>query len=474
MANYLRIARLYTRGAAAAVWLFLLLCLVGVAAGGVRSASHPGGILGGVLSTKSYLAMFAYFNACLLGALLRDNIAHPWASVLPRYRQKHLLVATLVALVFLGLPMGAILVVAHGEVAPVSVAVMFLTFVAAGLWTLHHPAMGVLAFPFLVFVMAPASSSPALADFLAGTNPAASAALVVLSAVALGAFAWRLLVMNEDALEYPVARVWGALLRGRGVQPFRNPAAVSILWTPKQTNDASLTGPFTNLRQVENLAGYRARGLWQRLQLWRLGTAPTRGSASVAGLMVLTLLVISPTVVIAPWMELPARNTVVIFAVQVMMNPFNRWLSWFQRRHRLSYESLRPRTRPEFVREIGLALLWDSIQCWLGGVLFLGIAAAIWAPELLHVKNLIVFICCTGVGQLCAYAMMAMWSLKRGMVANVSCALGAFMVVAQWMIWTMDGSIGVGVNSTIASVLTAASVATIALAYRRWCRADLD
>lgn len=104
----------------------------------------------------------------------------------------------------------------------------------------------------------------------------------------------------------------------------------------------------------------------------------------------------------------------------------------------------------------------------------MGISAAIWAPELLQVKNIILFICCTGVGQLCAYAMIGIWSLKRGMVASVSCSLCAFMAMAQWMLSTMNGSIGVEVNMAIASILAAASVAAIALAYRRWCRADLD
>ena len=193
---------------------------------------------------------------------------------------------------------------------------------------------------------------------------------------------------------------------------------------------------------------------------------------SVGWLVLLTLILILPMLFIPPWAQLPARNTVVIFSVQVMTNPFNIWLSWFNRRHRLGYESLRPRTRQEFVRELGLALLWDISLCWLGGVLFMGIAAAIWAPELLQVKSMILFIFCTGVGQLCAYA-MGIWPLKRGMVASVSCAFCAFLAMAWWMIWTMNGSMGVEVNLAIASVLAAASVATIALAYRRWCRADL-
>jgi hypothetical protein len=86
---------------------------------------------------------------------------------------------------------------------------------------------------------------------------------------------------------------------------------------------------------------------------------------------------------------------------------------------------------------------------------------------------MILFVFCTGVGQLCAYA-MGIWPLKDGMVASVSCALCAFMAIAMWMMLTMDGSIGVEANVAIVSVLAAASVATIALAYRRWCRADLD
>ena len=194
----------------------------------------------------------------------------------------------------------------------------------------------------------------------------------------------------------------------------------------------------------------------------------------VITLIIIGILIIGGSLVGAEL--LPARNVVVIFSVQVMMNPFNIWLSWFMRRHRLGYESLGPRTRQEFVRELGLALLWDIIQCWLGGVLFMGIAAAIWAPELLQVKNILLFILGTGVGQLCAYAMMGIWLLKqRGMVANVSCAFCPFLVMATWILFVvMNSRIRVEVNIAIASVLAAASVATIALAYRRWCRADLD
>ena len=279
-------------------------------------------------------------------------------------------------------------------------------------------------------------------------------------------------MLNEDALDYQDARVWGDFLRGRG-QIFRGQAK-TIVPADQQAglrNFDLLKYPFSNLKQVDKLCGYSERSLWQRLQLWRLGAAPTSASASVGWLVGITLIMMP--VLLYP-KALPARNTVVIFSVQVMTNPFNLWLFWFNRRHRLGYESLRPRTRPEFVRELGLALFWDSFLCWLGGVLFMGITAAIWAPELLQVKNAILFIGCTGVGQLCAYAIMGAWSLKRGMVASVSCALGAFMVIAQWMLLTMYGSIGVEVNIAIASVLAAASAATIALAYRRWCWADLD
>jgi hypothetical protein len=476
MGSYLQIAKVYLRGTAAAVWCFLFVCLLIFLAFEEEFARNQVVIFGGILSRKSYMAMFAYFNACVLGVLLRDNIAHPWASILPHYRRKHLLVTTLIALFFLGIPMFSMQFVGTSDIAPTSVAVIFLTCFTVGLWTLHHPALGFLTIPFLIFVFAPSSSSPALAAFLAGTNPAISAALVFISLLALGAFAWRLLVLNEEMVEFGIARVWGDFLRGRG-QTFQWQAKTFddyLTALPAERRAALqnfhwLKNPFTNLKQVDELSGYTERSLWQRLRLWRFGTSPTRASASVGQLMVVTLIMMPLLIRL-----FPGRDTVAIFAVQVMMNPFNVWPSWFQRRHRLGYESLRPRTRQEFVSELGLALLWDLTLCWIGGVLFMGIAAAIWAPELLQVKNLIVFTLGTGVGQLCAYAMMGIWLLKRGVVASVSCTFCAFMAMAMWIIWTMNGRVGIEVNFAIASVLAAASVATIALAYRRWCRADLD
>src|SRR5262245_47954793 len=282
MGDYLRIARVYLRGTAAAAWCFMLLCLLTCSAAGEELVRNQGTIIGSVLSRKSYMAIFAYINACVLGVILRDSIAHPWASLLPHYRKKHLLVTTLIASFFLAIPMFSMEFVGTSDIAPTSVAVIFLTCLAAGLWTLHHPVLGVLAFPFLVFAVAPSSSSPGLAAFLAGTNRAASAALVFISLLALGAFAWRLLVLNEEMLEYQVARWWGDLLRGRG-QIFRGQAktVADYLAALPADNRSALQNfdpsesPFTNLKQVDNLSGYSERSLWQRLQLWRLGTAST-------------------------------------------------------------------------------------------------------------------------------------------------------------------------------------------------------
>jgi len=483
MVDYLRIARAYLSGTVAAVWCLLFFCLLFFSAVGEELARDQGVVLlGGLLSRKSYMAMFAYFNACLLGVLLRDNLALPWASVLPRYRQKHLLVTTLIALICLAIPMFSMEFVGTSDIAPTSVAAIFLTCLAAGLWTLHHPLLGFLAFPFLFFVMARSASSSGLAAFLAGTNPAVSAALGFTSLLALWAFAWRMVALKEGTFEYVIARVWGDLFQGRGGQ-FKT-IADHLVTSPVDERAVSrgnlerLTNVFTNLKQVDRLSGYSERSVWQRLQLWRLGTTATRTSANVGGLMVFTLIAIPPMIFIQRLVgeENPARVAVVIFSVQVMSNPVIIWIPWIMRLRRLGYESLRPRTRQEFVRELGLGLLWDIIQCWLGGVLFMGLAAAIWAPELLQVKSMLLFILGTAVGQLCAYAMMSIWFLqlvKRGMVASVLCGFCPFMAIAMWMLLTMNGSIGVAVNLAIALVLAVASVATIPLAYRRWCLADL-
>ena len=494
MGDYLRIARAYLSGTAVAVWCLMLFCLMTFVFGEVVStfegeiARNPGGILGGVFSRKSYLAMFVYFNACVLGVLLRDNIAHPWASVLPHYRRKHLLVAALIALVFLAIPVFVMEFAGTSDIAPTSVAVIFLTCLAAGLWTLHHPLLGVLAFPFLAFATARPSSSPMLASFLAGTSPSASAAFVVIDLLAFWVLARRLLALNEEMLEFAIARVWGDLLRGRSGQTFRElcnakMTEVDLATLPAEQRAVIQSGlfresRFTNLPQVDGLGGYRERSLWQRLQLWRLGTAPTRVAASVGYLMVITLIIIPLMVFLPPMVGggLPARDAVFIFSVMIMTNPFTIWHSWFTRLPRLGYESLRPRTRQEFVREVGLALLWDIFQCWLGGVLFLGLAAAIWAPDLLRVNQILLFVLCTGVGQLCVfagYAMTATWFLKQGIVASVSYAFCPFMAIASWMLF-IARPIGVEWNIAISSILAIASLVTIALADRRWRRADLN
>jgi hypothetical protein len=60
------------------------------------------------------------------------------------------------------------------------------------------------------------------------------------------------------------------------------------------------------------------------------------------------------------------------------------------------------------------------------------------------------------------------------MVASVSCAFCPFLAMVIWVLLHRNSRIGVEANIAIASVMAAASVATIALAYRRWCRADLD
>jgi|GEM_PF-5364449 len=481
MSDYLRIASAYCNKVTVAVWCFLLICLLAICTS-EEFARNSGGVLGGVLSRKSYMAMFAYFNACLLGVLLRGHIAHPWATLVPHYRRKHLLVAASIAGILLALPMFLMGFLGTSDVAPSSVAVIFLTCLAAGMWTLHQPLSGFLAIPFLAFVAMPASSFPALANFLEGANPVVSVVLAWISLFALGVLAWRLLTLSEGKLEYAMARLWGDLFHGRtqssGEQSklFHEyvaalPADQRATWKDFDTWKSS----FNNLKELDGLSGCSERTLWQRMQLWRLGTTLAPTSISLGRLMLTTPLFVLPFVYLPAWMgaALPARDTVVIFSVQVMMNPFHIWLFWFMRRSRLGYESLRPRTRQEFVQELGLTLLWDLFQCWVGGVVFVAIAGAIWAPELLHWQNLLLFSFCTAAGQLAVFA-MGIWPIRQGQGAGVLCTLCAFLGVALWMVSTMNGSMGLVVPVSIASLLAGVSAVVIAIACGRWCRADLD
>jgi hypothetical protein len=124
--------------------------------------------------------------------------------------------------------------------------------------------------------------------------------------------------LNEDMFEYAIARVWGDFPRGRGQAKTIADYLAALPADKRATlqNFDPLKNRFTNLKQVDNLSGYSERSLWQRLQLWRLGTAPTRAFASVGYLMVITLIIIPPMVFIPPLVgaELPARDVVVIMS----------------------------------------------------------------------------------------------------------------------------------------------------------------
>ena len=480
MSDYMPIARAYMSKKLVAVWCVLLMCLLSISTFEGEFARGQSEFLGGILSKKSYMAMFTYFNACLLGVFLGDNMAHPWASLLPNYRQKHLVVATLITFLFLAVPLVLVSFVGISDVALSSVFVIFLTCLAAGLWTTHHLALGgILALPFLAFVLVPSSSSPALGAFLAGTTPATSLALLCLTAVALWVLARRLLSLNEESLSYAGTRNLGGILRGQShafgghVTAFANSLVLPA-------NQRVQLPKFDNLKRIDELAQYSAGNLWQRLRLWRIGTAPSRTSVSVIWLMVFTLIIIPAMIFLqrSAGAENSARDVVVIFSVQVMTNPFVVWLFWINRRQRLGYESLRPRTRQAFIRELGLTLFLDLVQCWLGGVAIMVIAATIWAPELLQASNMILFVFCTGMGQLCSFAMMGFGLLKfiKGSVlASIACAFGPFFVMETWILFVvMQGNVGYAANMVIAFALATASVAMMPSIYRRWCHADLD
>lgn len=486
MGDYWQITRVYLNGKTASLWCFLLLCLLAVSGFGEELERNVGTAMGGVLSKKSYLAMFAYFNACLLGALLRDNLARPWALVMPHYRKKHLLVTAFLAVSLLAIPMLLIAPVGTTDIAWLSVVVIFLTCVAAGLWTLHQPTLGVLALPFLAFVFTPASSSPLLAAFLAGTSLLTSAMLIFVSLSSLAALAWRLLSFNAESPEYATARVWGDFLRGQFplglIGPsFQGSFFQGSLTTEKQANGHPWGSPISsmsNLQQVDKLSSSSERILWERLKLWRLGTSQTPTFVSVGYLMGLALLMMPPMVVLQRWagVENPAKSVVVIMSVMVMTNPITIWIPWIKRLPRLGYESLRPRTRHEFIRELGLSLLSDIAQFWLGGVLTAGIAAAIWARELLQFNHAVLFILGTGAGQLCVFGAMGIWLLKRrGMAASLTRQFHPLLAMACWTLFVvMNERVGFEVNLALTFILASLSVATIWLAYRRWCRTDLN
>jgi hypothetical protein len=144
-------------------------------------------------------------------------------------------------------------------------------------------------------------------------------------------------------------------------------------------------------------------------------------------------------------------------------------LSWPQRIAALGdIELLRPATRALFAREIGLAMLADTVE--ISAASFLAMLAPIyyWSPAALQNPHFWLWAATLLLAQVLVYGMLV-WSMNRTFNMTV---LGVMAVLVWSAVILIDANFG-RYSLSPALVAAGAGVVLSASAYRRWLRPDL-
>jgi hypothetical protein len=214
------------------------------------------------------------------------------------------------------------------------------------------------------------------------------------------------------------------------------------------------------------------RSFWGRVRLWRVGMS----EENFAELEVRMLLI-----VLLPY-------SLICHLAQINYPPFNFAyfygfifasgvpVLWLRRWPRLGYELLRPTTRRDFCRQMGLAFACEGIEAYLWLLLFVGFLAAIWSPGSLRTWDLAVYVVllvCMWLGQWAATAWIVSYSRSAFLLLPAVYGI-SYVPYKMWMRYrTSPMPFATGYYLTLSLGMMLLCVAALYLAYRRWQRLDL-
>lgn len=465
----------------------LVALLVPVCLAAVR---HPG-----VTDLIAYTYLTLGFFAFSLGTRVKEQFANPRASLLPDFRRPHLAVPAALAVTVLVLVTVTIWRIG-GTALPGTTAVVLVIFTAF-VWWAYWPtwtwatAVGIL---FAIAFPQPRSVFTALAE---GQAVLVSVLLTLVCAALLKTLVARLMRLDEELPEYhvplltrlsstrqeDVRRAWSTWGQRDVQQPvylFRDqPSEAGGIWRP-QPQVAERPSPSTWGQTgaqpglfIRSVPQVKAGSFWGRVRLWRFGMTDRVDEAIVlVGLPVMLVC----WYLFANRARLSVRGTVdvpILFGLIFSVGPPVRWL---QRWPRLGYELLRPTTRRDFCRQMGLAFACEVFERQLGLVLISGCALAIWAPGVLRTWDLTVYLAllvCMSLAQLATAA----WAVSYSRSAALLIAAVMGMSYVPFRMWenyeTSPEPYATEYYLKLTLSMMLIYAAALYLAYRRWLRLDL-
>jgi hypothetical protein len=408
----------------------------------------------------------------MVGFLLKLQFANPRARLVPHFAAAHLIVAGTILAAAVGVCSGAI--AWAGGVSGLAVAGFALVAMAAVVWCSYLTHVAIILLLFVLLLYAIGVASPYIAAILMDGSPRVSLTEWCAGLAAFALLGRRLLMLHEGMPEYGQqmsASIWDLTSRTgrRNLQQFETQAIAR----------SRLHGW---LRDVEFRLVFRwlpARALLRRLVLRQLSDGFYALFCAPYQFGLLVFLV---------WLQGSALRTVggasiliypcfflSFFPIYIAMTMMHGYL--MRRWRHLARESLYPLTRNDLVGDLFRSSACDMAAVTAGQCAGIVVGLALFCPEGPLTAMALPYFAMTLGQYALAYCVILwlasfrrVWSSMLGLFAMsiLSAALiTAGLATGDW--FSSPVNVALAVTAVVATV-----VVLYRLAFRRWCRVDLD
>ncbi|MCK4340194.1 MAG: hypothetical protein KAY37_00535 [Phycisphaerae bacterium] len=420
--------------------------------------------------------MFVLLEASFLAYHVKEQIANYRSTVMPRFCTPHIVVALTFSLVLILLH--TLLLGVFGASILGALAI-FSMCLATGLWV-HHFHPGVIGVVLLVgvaslvgtLVLIPivdksSNSYLYVIELILSGSPAPATTTLILSIVVIAGWVVRLMHLNEEMFEYHL----------------KLPFTESDQKAQRDRIRANEQPPGMAAR-FDRLRGYVGSGTWKRVRHWQLGNAPTTWILTVLciTLFVVYYLVTMATGIPKEYDGTPIPGGFIGFALFVFFLPYLGALRVVGRGCDLGYESLRPCSKPQLVRELGLAAALDMFTAWAMLIVVWGLTIAIWNRVAITPLELLVIILFSIGGNVFLFGVTA-WLMRfhsLTLVVGGELAVGGGVLTVFALGFTLLTFVLrrellslFPAWATLSMLLGLAGVLLAWYSYRKWCETEL-
>jgi len=385
---------------------------------------------------------------------LKNQIARPRAGVVPRFRETHIAVGLAVVAVVTLLLVGSLC--AQGANA-YGAATWLLAVLAAVLWICHvQPWLIGFAGAILMVWMSDAALR-GLGTILRAEVGFVGVLLLVGALVGIRAWALRLLRLSEECFEYRVKLV------------------VSDEAVKEQRRQVRANEQIGVASKLDRLTGYVGDHTWRRVGLWRLGNSSVVPWAGAIWFILLS----GAMFLLMTWKmsseSTPLLHGTFVFSLIAFLGPFLYAVKALERGCGLDWESLRPCSKAQFLRELGLAAATDALEIWIALVIGCVIISVIWVRELISAVGLALLF--LSAGGLVFILGITAWlaSFRSDGAKVISVVLVIVLGAAPGVMLDIWPALSHWLPAwlAVALVTSAGGLALARTAHRKWCETEL-